>query len=83
MAYKITFWHHKSAVYAKAWPCGLEAATTYAKAQLPIQRTQHGATSVSVTCERTREVVFSFAGDQTSQDEEDCRAAPLTSCAPR
>jgi hypothetical protein len=61
MAYKITFWHRKRPVYAKAWPCDLEAATKYAKAQLPIQHTQHRASSVSVTCERTGEVVFSLA----------------------
>ena len=60
MAYKIAFWRGKREVYAKAWPCDLEAATTHAKAQLPIQHMKRGAKSVSVICERTGEVVFSL-----------------------
>lgn len=60
MAYRITFQHGKRIVCEKAWPCELQGAIAHAKAQLPIQHSQHGATSVSVTCERTKEVMFSF-----------------------
>lgn len=60
MAYKITFWHRKCAVYEKSWPREYEAATAYAKAQLSTQQRQYGATSVSVSCERTKKVLFSL-----------------------
>ncbi|WP_244513856.1 hypothetical protein [Methylobacterium sp. UNC378MF] len=59
MAYKITFRRGKRESFTKLWPCDLEAATAYALAQLPIQKRENGATSVSVICERTGEVVFS------------------------
>ena len=60
MAYKITFLKGKRVSSSKLWPCDLEAAVAHAKAQLPIQRGQTGATSVSVSCERTGNVVFTF-----------------------
>ena len=60
MAYKITFLKGKRVSSSKLWPCDLEAAVAHAKAQLPIQRGQIGATSVSVSCERTGNVVFTF-----------------------
>ncbi len=59
MAYKITFRRGKRESFTKLWPCDLEAATAYALAQLPVQNRENGATSVSVVCERTGEVVFS------------------------
>jgi hypothetical protein len=58
MAYKITFRKGKRVSATKLWPCDLEAAIAHARAQLPLQRDQSGATSVSVTCERTGDVVF-------------------------
>jgi hypothetical protein len=58
MAYRITFRRGKRTSSTRLWPCDLEAATVYALAQLPIQNRQNGATSVSVTCERTGEIVF-------------------------
>ncbi|MBE7203578.1 MAG: hypothetical protein INR70_38080 [Parafilimonas terrae] len=61
MAYKITFRKGKRVSSTKLWPCDLEAAVAHAKAQLPIQRGQNGATSVSVSCERTGDVMFTFA----------------------
>jgi hypothetical protein len=60
MGYKITFHDGKRVVCAKAWPCDLAAATAHAKAQLPVKHAQHGATSVTVTCERTGEVLVRF-----------------------
>ena len=60
MAYKITFRKGKRISSSKLWPCDLEAAVAHAKAQLPIQRRQTGATTVSVSCERTGDVVFTF-----------------------
>ncbi|GJE09118.1 MULTISPECIES: hypothetical protein [Methylobacterium] len=60
MAYKITFRRGKRISSSKLWPCDLEAAVAHAKAQLPIQREQTGATSVSVSCERTGDVMFTF-----------------------
>ena len=60
MAYKITFWDGQKEVSSKLWPCGLEAAENYAKVQLSSQRAQNRAKSVSVTCERTKQVVFTF-----------------------
>lgn len=59
MAYKITFRKGKRESFTKLWPCDLEAATAYALAQLPIQHREKGATSVSVICERTGDVMFS------------------------
>jgi hypothetical protein len=60
MAYKITFRRGKRISSSKLWPCDLEAAVAHAKAQLPIQREQTGATSVNVSCERTGDVMFTF-----------------------
>ncbi|MCJ2054436.1 hypothetical protein [Methylobacterium sp. J-070] len=68
MAYKITFRKGKRVSGSKLWPCDLEAAIAHAKAQLPIQRGQTGATSVSVSCERTGDVVFTFAEQPESAD---------------
>ncbi|SDN06392.1 hypothetical protein SAMN05216360_105246 [Methylobacterium phyllostachyos] len=60
MAYRISFQKGKRVSFTKLWPCDLEAAIAHAKAQLPVQRAQSGATSVSVVCERTGEVVYTF-----------------------
>lgn len=60
MAYKISFQKGKRVSFTKLWPCDLEAAIAHAKAQLPLQRAQNGATSVNVVCERTGEVVYTF-----------------------
>jgi hypothetical protein len=60
MAYKITFRKGKRVSAFKLWPCDLEAAIAHAKAQLPTHREQTGATSVSVSCERTGDVVFTY-----------------------
>jgi|GEM_PF-1459297 len=60
MAYRISFQKGKRVSFTKLWPCDLEAAIAHAKAQLPVQRAQTGATSVNVVCERTGEVVFTF-----------------------
>ncbi|MGH1570789.1 hypothetical protein ACRAWG_09160 [Methylobacterium sp. P31] len=68
MAYKITYRKGKRAISAKLWPCELEAAIAHAKAQLPVQHAQNGATSVSVSCERTGEVVFTFAEQPEAVD---------------
>ena len=61
MAYRISFRKGKRISFTKLWPCDLEAAIAHAKAHLPAQRAQTGATAVSVICERTGEVVFTFA----------------------
>ncbi|WP_342108936.1 hypothetical protein [Methylobacterium sp. SI9] len=61
MAYRISFQKGKRVSFTKLWPCDLEAAVSHAKAQLPAQRAQNGATSVRVICERTGEVVFTFS----------------------
>jgi len=61
MGYKVTFFRDKKAVYTKALPCDLKAATAHAKAHLPMQSSEHRATSVTVTCERTGEVMFTLA----------------------
>jgi hypothetical protein len=66
MAYRISFWKGKRISFTKLWPCDLEAAVAHAKAQLPVQRAHSGATSVSVLCERTGEVVFTFAEEPES-----------------
>jgi hypothetical protein len=58
MAYKIIFRKGRRVSASKLWPCDLETAIAHAKAQLPIQREQTGATSVSVSCERTGDVMF-------------------------
>lgn len=60
MAYKITFRKGKRVSSSKLWPCDLEAAVAHAREQLAIQRRQTGATSVSVSCERTGDVMFTF-----------------------
>lgn len=60
MAYKIIFRKGKRVSSTKLWPCDLEAAIAHAKAQLALQRDQTGATSVSVSCERTGDVVFTY-----------------------
>ncbi|MCJ2071291.1 hypothetical protein MKK75_21265 [Methylobacterium sp. J-030] len=61
MAYKILFQKGKRISFTKLWPCDLEAAVAHAKAQLPVQRALNGATAVRVLCERTGEVVFTYA----------------------
>ncbi|MCJ2136363.1 hypothetical protein MKK69_20305 [Methylobacterium sp. J-026] len=64
MAYKITFRKGKRISATKLWPCDLEAAIAHARAQLPHQQALSGVTSVSVTCERTGEVVFTLTERQ-------------------
>lgn len=61
MAYLISFRAGKRVVSTRLWPCALEAAAAHVKAQLPTQHEQTGATSATVTCERTGKVVFSYA----------------------
>jgi hypothetical protein len=68
MAYRISFQRGKRVSFTKLWPCDLEAAVAHAKAQLPVQRVQNGATSVRVFCERTGEVVFTFSEEPESAE---------------
>jgi hypothetical protein len=68
MAYKITFRKGKRVSATKLWPCDLEAAVAHAKAQLPLQREQNGATSVSVSCERTGDVMFTYTEQPEAVD---------------
>ncbi|MWV25347.1 hypothetical protein FVE89_25920 [Methylobacterium sp. 2A] len=68
-AYRISFRKGKRVSFTKLWPCDLEAAIAHAKAQLPVQQAQNGATSVNVVCERTGAVVFTFTEEPETADE--------------
>jgi hypothetical protein len=69
LAYKIEFLKDQRVVAKKLWPCSLEAATAHALAQYPRQHLRNGATSVSVTCERTGMVVFAFRDEHCGPKE--------------
>jgi hypothetical protein len=69
MAYRISFLKRSKVIGAKLWPCSLEAAAAHALAQFSQQHLKHGVTSVTVTNERTGNVVFEFASDACSPVE--------------
>lgn len=62
MAFKITYWKGSAAIGTSPWPGSLPTAQAHARSHFLIQKGQNGATSVTVTDERTGQVVYRYEG---------------------